>query len=136
METDAKRNETQAWLQKAFEDLQSANWLLTSPDALYNAVGFHSQQAAEKSLKAYLTWQEEPFGKTHSLVALVGSCLPYDPAFHNLRQAAITLTPFAVISRYPGDLPELTADEAAHAYTLARQVWDFILSQLPSSTHA
>jgi HEPN domain-containing protein len=48
---EATRLEIQAWLVKA-------------------------QQAAEKTLKAYLTWRDEPFEKTHSLVALVSKCLP------------------------------------------------------------
>lgn len=56
MSIEAKISETSAWLEKANQDLQSAKWLLGSPDALYNAVGFHCQQAAEKMLKAYLTW--------------------------------------------------------------------------------
>ncbi|MBL7164800.1 MAG: HEPN domain-containing protein [Anaerolineales bacterium] len=49
MVAEAKIEETRAWLQKAFQDLQSARWLLSSPDALYNTVGFHCQQAAEKN---------------------------------------------------------------------------------------
>jgi HEPN domain-containing protein len=132
---EAKIEETQAWLQKAFQDLQSAKWLLSSPDALYNAVGFHCQQAAEKTLKAFLTWQDEPFEKIHSLVALVGKCLPFDQDLQDLRQAAVTLTPYAVTFRYPGDLSELTPEEAERAYILAQQVWDFLIVKLPQETH-
>ena len=36
---EAKRLEIQAWLVKAQQDLRSAEWLVTSPDHLYNAVG-------------------------------------------------------------------------------------------------
>jgi HEPN domain-containing protein len=109
--------------------------LLSSPDALYNAVGFHCQQAAEKTLKAFLAWQDEPFEKTHSLVALVGKCLSFDQDFQGLRQAAVTLTPYAVAFRYPGDLPELTLEEAERAYTLAEKVWEFLILKLPQETH-
>jgi len=63
MADGAKIKETHAWLEKAKQDLQSAKWLLSSPDPLYNAVGFHCQQAAEKMLKAFLTWHDEPFEK-------------------------------------------------------------------------
>ena len=131
----AKRMEIQAWLVKAHQDLRSAEWLMSSPDRLYNAVGFHSQQAAEKSIKAYLTWRDETFEKTHSLVALVSKCLTYDSTFQELRQAATLLTPFAVTFRYPGELPELTADEAEQAIALSRQVWKLILSLLPSGIY-
>ena len=128
---EAKLYEIRAWLAKAWHDLQSAEWLMARPDPLCDAAGFHCQQAAEKTLKAYLTWCDEPFEKTHSLVALATKCLSFDASFEELRTAATTLTPYAVASRYPGDLLELTRAEAQVALALTRQVWDFILERLP-----
>lgn len=128
---EAKIQETRAWLTKAVHDLESAEWLLARSDPLREAAAFHCQQTAEKALKAYLTWQDEPFEKTHSLVALVGKCLPLDTSFKELRNAATTLTPYAVALRYPGDLPELTEEEAQQAVDLAREVWEFVLERLP-----
>ena len=119
-------------MNKAQQDLEAAAWLLESPQALNNAVGFHCQQAAEKVLKAYLTWQDEPFEKTHSLVALVGLCLKFTPDFNELRTAATLLTPYAVTTRYPGDLPEISTEEAVQALDLAKQTWEFILHHLPA----
>jgi len=72
--TNPKLDEARSWLIKASQDLDASAWLLESPQALYGTVGFHCQQAAEKTLKAYLTWHEQVFEKTHSLVALVGIC--------------------------------------------------------------
>lgn len=129
---EAKRDEIRAWIAKASQDLAAAEWLLASPEPLYGPVGFHSQQAAEKVLNAYLTWRDEPFEKTHSLVALVGKCLPFDAAFQALRTAAAALTPYAVTSRYPGDLADLTEAEAILAVELGRQVQEFVLKRLPS----
>ena len=128
---EAKLHEIRAWLAKAVHDLRSAEWLMARPDPLCDAAGFHCQQVAEKALKAYLTWRDEPFEKTHSLVALVAKCLQFDASFETLRAAATTLTPYAVASRYPGDLPELTEAEAQEALALAREVWDFVLERLP-----
>ncbi len=128
---EAKADEIWAWLRKALHDLQSAEWLLLRPDPLCNAAGFHSQQAAEKVLKAYLTWRDKPFGRTHSLVALIAMCVPFDASFETLRSAATTLTPYAVALRYPGDMPELTEAEAQEALRLAREVWKFVLYRLP-----
>jgi HEPN domain-containing protein len=128
---EAKAHEIRAWLAKAWHDLRSAERLLTGPDPLCDAAGFHCQQVAEKALKAYLTWRDEPFEKTHSLVALVARCLPLDASFEALRTAATTLTPYAVASRYPGDLPELTVAEAQEALALARKVWNFVMKRLP-----
>ena len=46
-------DETRAWLLRAAEDLAAAA-VLTAPATLRSAL-FHCQQAAEKSLKAFLT---------------------------------------------------------------------------------
>lgn len=127
--------EIQAWLLKAQHDLESAEWLLARAIPLCSAASFHSQQAGEKVLKAYLTWRNEPLERTHSLVALIARCLPFDASFDTLRYAATTLTPYAVASRYPGDLPDLTEGEAQEALTLALEIWEFVLSRLPPEVH-
>lgn len=129
--TNPKLDEVRSWLLKAHQDLDASAWLLESPQPLYGAVGFHSQQAAEKCLKAYLIWQEQVVEKTHSLVALVGMCLRFSTDFDVLRTAATTLTPFAVITRYPGDLPDISAHDAREALELAHQIWDTVLKHLP-----
>jgi len=74
---------------------------------------------------------DEPYEKTHSLVALVGICLRQPSDFNQLRTAVTTLTPYAVTTRYPGDLPEISQQEAKDALGLARQIWGFILDRLP-----
>jgi len=129
--TDPKLDEVHSWLIKAQQDLDASAWLLESPQALYGAAGFHCQQAAEKALKAYLTWHEQPFEKIHSLVALVGMCLKFSSSFDALRTAATNLTPFAVTTRYPGNLPDISAQEAREALDQARQIWNFVLARLP-----
>ena len=99
-----------------------------------DAVGFHCQQTAGKVLKAYLAWREVPVERTHSLVALVGKCLPFDNTFEDLRLAATSLTPYAVAARYPGSLPGLSHEEALEALSMARQVWNFVEDRLPPET--
>ena len=114
-------------------DLKSAERLLIGTRPLTDIAGFHCQQAAEKVLKAYLTWHEVVFPKTHSLVALIALCLELETKFETLRFAAITLTPYAVASRYPGGLTNLSSEEAAKALVLANQVWKFILARIPDT---
>ena len=133
--TNPKLDEVRSWLLKARQDLDAAAWLLASPHALYGVAGFHSQQAAEKVLKAYLTWQEHSFEKTHSLVALVGMCLNFSRDFDALRYAATMLTPFAVTTRYPGDLPDISPQEARDTLDQANLIWDFVLARLPEEVH-
>ena len=64
-------------------------------------------------------------------MALVGACLEFDESFQELREAATILTPYATTARYPGDLPELTIEEAEEAYKLSQQVWDVVIGLMP-----
>ncbi|MSV31449.1 MAG: HEPN domain-containing protein [Bryobacterales bacterium] len=60
--------ETRAWLAKAFDDLKSARVLANA--GLEGTALYHCQQSAEKRLKAFLTWHNQPFRKTHNLKEL------------------------------------------------------------------
>ena len=48
-----------------------------------------------------------------------------------LRSAATILTPYAITTRYPGDLPDISNQEASEALDFAQQTWWFILDRLP-----
>ena len=70
--SEARAIEAREWLAKAAEDLASAHVLIGSghlPGAL-----FFCQQAAEKSLKAFLTWHQRTFRRTHDLEELGKDC--------------------------------------------------------------
>ena len=55
-----------------------------------------------------------------------------DPALEpGLRQAA-PLTEYAWRFRYPGDLVEPSVEEASEALAIARDVFDSLLSRMPS----
>jgi HEPN domain-containing protein len=56
---NAKFAETRQWLIKSQRDLKAAYVLLNNEESLLDAVVYHCQQAAEKALKAYLTYQEQ-----------------------------------------------------------------------------
>ncbi len=53
--------ETTAWLAKAAQDLALAEHASTADPPFLAAIVFHAQQAAEKSLKAFLSWHSRPF---------------------------------------------------------------------------
>src|ERR1017187_2012106 len=74
--SDARARETREWLAKAYEDLASARVLIGSGH-IANAL-FFCQQAAEKSLKAFLTWHERAFRRTHDLEELGEACRAID----------------------------------------------------------
>jgi HEPN domain-containing protein len=119
------------WKYKAEQDVRSAEALLSQDPALLYPSCFHSQQAAEKYLKAYLTWRQVEFPKTHSIRELLSLVETVDEALATNLLSATALTPYGVDVRYPGDSPEPTQQEAEEAVALARKVRDSVLSVLP-----
>ncbi len=122
-------HEIQQWLLKSRRDLQAAELLFQNQ--LFDVVVYHCQQSAEKSLKAYLTYREVVFQKTHNLSVLLQGCLVFEPDFEILRVSAETLTPFATEFRYPGDVIEPSQDEAAEALEMADLILNFVVQLLP-----
>ena len=59
-----------AWLHKAQQDLQRIERCLAAKSPDVEDALFHCQQAAEKALKAFLTFHDQPFRKTHDLATL------------------------------------------------------------------
>lgn len=96
MELDPVRIEnTAAWLRKASQDLRRIDRCLADePPDIEDAL-FHCQQAAEKSLKAFLTWHDLPFRKTHDLNALGGQCKDLDSTLTSIVDQSDDLTPYA-----------------------------------------
>ena len=58
-----------AWLKKAENDLIAAENSVKIK--LYDIASFHAQQCAEKYLKAFLTYHEIEFEKTHAIEDLL-----------------------------------------------------------------
>ena len=120
------------WLGKADEDLKVAESLLAiEQDCPFATVCFHAQQAAEKYLKAFLTFRGVPFPKTHDLAELVavlpGSLvLPLTPAEIGL------LKRYAVETRYPGDWDPIGREDSENALRMSKQIRNLVRSQLPA----
>lgn len=87
------------WLLKADSDLTNAEICLEREQAL-DTVCFHAQQAAKKSLKAYLIAYDIEFPFVHNLEKLVELCAQHDAAFSTLKVKSQELTPYAVGLRY------------------------------------
>ena len=76
----ARVAETRGWLARASSDVRAAEHELRATPPLLDDIVFHCQQAAEKSLKGFLTWHDRPFRKTHSIEELGEQCLQVDPS--------------------------------------------------------
>lgn len=129
---EAVIEEAGRWLKKAKNDLRSARRLYTDEPPLLDTAVYHCQQAAEKSLKAFLALHEVALSKTHLLLPLLDQCLAHDSDFEILRDAAEILTPFATLFRYPGDMLEPAVEDVEEALTLAGMVVEFVLERMPT----
>ncbi len=121
--------ETQRWLAYAQKDLQAAKSLLTQPQDFSQQVCFLSQQAAEKSLKAALVFEQINFPFRHDL-DLLRNFLPQDWLIHQHVPDLSELSAWAVESRYPTRNEEPTLAEAQAALEMAQTVVDSIQQDL------
>jgi HEPN domain-containing protein len=128
---EARARDTRAWLVQAAKDLRRVQLLLAAAPPDVEGALFHSQQAAEKALKGFLTWHDIVFPRVHELGEIGRQCLQADPTLSDLVRRASSLTDYAVRFRYPGASYEPTLDEAQGAHAIARQVVEAILSRLP-----
>ncbi len=94
--------------------------------AFFSTIGFHCQQAAEKYLKAFLTWRQIEFPKTHDLSLLLGLISTAAPSLAESLEEVPELTSYGVEIRYPGDIPEIAKEDAIEAVDLAEKVREAI----------
>lgn len=112
--SDELTREVRRWLRFALEDLREAQRLADLPNVVPRHPAWLAQQAAEKALKAVLVFEQIAFPRTHNLSTLFNLI----PARWRLKDVAADLerlTEFAVESRYPADVPDITDEEARMA---------------------
>ncbi len=108
------------WLAKAEDDLAAARLILGGPLRSWDTSSFHSQQAAEKGLKAVLVRHQVNFRKSHDIAELLQLAEPLAPGVAAELAAAHALTTYAVDTRYPGLAPVTKAEAADHVDLAAR----------------
>lgn len=123
-------DEARRWLAVARKDLNAARMLLSAEPALS---AFHSQQAAEKAVKALLASRNVAFRKTHDITELGHQCAALEPPLDPILQQAADLTEYAVVFRYLDAPREPDEQEAREALDVAQQLFDAI-SSLTSQT--
>ncbi len=123
---DRKRTAVEHWLTKGENDLRAGHASLQANPPITEDVCFHSQQAIEKSLKAFLVEMGTEFPKTHDLTKLVRLCGKSDEAFLELITLVEGMTTYAVTERYPDDWREILLDEAQEAIGKAEKAVAFV----------
>lgn len=116
------------WMKKAEQDLKSARLLIAADEELYDTVCFHSQQVAEKALKALFVARNIEFPKTHNLLLLSNLLLDADVMKYN--EELEDLTKYAIESRYPGEYVEPSSEDAQKALNVAAEIFDLIKTKL------
>jgi HEPN domain-containing protein len=100
---NAHRIEARRWFSQAQADLEVVRTLQSGRH--YAAACFHSQQVAEKALKAVLYSQGGRVVLGHSVRELAQQCEAPDPAFAGVAGEAALLDQFYIPTRYPNGLP-------------------------------
>ena len=117
------------WLAYGDEDLRFARHGMTiENDTPYRLIAYHAQQCAEKYIKAYLIYQRIDFPNTHNISHLL-ELLPETERDNKLFNAE-ELTPFAVMTRYPGEDEPVAESEAKKAIEIASMVRKIIRAAL------
>jgi HEPN domain-containing protein len=86
-------------------------------------------------LKAFLTWHNQIFRKTHNLIELGESCAGIENELEPLLRSAAPLTQYASRFRYPGGAEEPSREEAEQALTKSQEVYEAILERVPKEVH-
>jgi HEPN domain-containing protein len=122
-QTNPKRipGSPEEWLSHAESDLKLALLAANYPQIIAGQVCFHAQQAAEKSIKAAMLLQGIEFPLTHDIEELLEIAENQGFLVSEEVQEAVHLTPYAVETRYPGYLEEITKDDVQAALRIAEQ---------------
>ena len=113
MSTEKNRAEASRWFRTGKDDLDTAEILKAHGKFAHSC--FHSQQAAEKAVKAVFYFEgDESWG--HSVKKLIddleGVNLAAYKAMENFSRSAMVLDRFYIPTRYPNGLPDITPDMA------------------------
>lgn len=126
------------WLKFVNDDIRSAEILLR--EGIFNMVCFHSQQAAEKSFKAFLRHHNQNIPFIHILEELCKRCIKIDPSFSQFMDDCMALDIFYQPTRYPeaptGSLPDgLPNKEQAEAtLQMAKNIFAFVRQRIPANS--
>ena len=118
------KEETKRWLAQVTEDMATAKDNLTLGH--HAAASFHSQQCAEKALKAYLIETRGELRKTHDLVDL--GTLAGMPSELLGRCEGLTLA--YIETRYPDQFTEYRQADAERDVAIAEAVREWVTEKI------
>jgi len=117
------------WIKKAEEDWEALMRLRSGKiSEIADIITFHSQQCAEKYLKALIQKNGKEPPRTHHLSILLDELISDYPELESLRVSCESLTPYSVNFRYPGE--ESSKEDAVEAIKLSRKIRKVIREKL------
>ena len=125
------------WLRRAASNLAKAGDASGVPEVLYEDLCFDAQQAAEKALKGVLVLKSVDFPKVHSISHLIHLLESNGVKVPSKVKKASILTEYAVSSRYPGIIEDVTRPEYLKAIRLAKDVvqWAAGMIEVKKDSH-
>ena len=114
----------------AENDLRAANLLKRNKHTLLLSA-FHSHQAIEKALKAFMLAQKGYAPDGHNIIFLCKTAAKVNSGFNDWIDECIALNNYYIQTRYPPDFP-LTIDKtsANNLAVMATDLYKFTLNEL------
>ena len=99
-------------------------------DILYEDLCFDCEQAVEKSLKALLVSIDLSFPRTHSISHLIELIEEQNIKVPDEIKDSISLTAYAVSTRYPGDFEPVDEQEYQEALEISDKVFNWVKAKI------
>ena len=117
----ADPSDPRAWLERARSNLLLAE-KGKRKGVMLEDLCFNAQQAAEKALKAVCLHHNLDFPKTHSISRLLDVLEAAGIKIPKQVQTADVLTQYAIQTRYPGPVEEITMEEYEESLAISARV--------------
>jgi HEPN domain-containing protein len=114
------------WRRKADHDRGMAKLAIDAHSEFSDGICFHSEQAAEKDLKAICILLNIDFKRIHDLAYLLDIINEKEPVDDNFYDFAEKLQQYAVEVRYPEMINDPTYEEAIEAYDISLKFRNFL----------
>lgn len=118
-----------AWIARADSNLLRTKIGRGIPGVFLEDLAFDAQQAVEKAFKALLVARRVSFPKTHDLTDLLNRLTSAGLSIPAALHSAVTLTSYAVRTRYPGG-QSITEEDYQAAVKIAEEVVAWVRVEL------
>jgi HEPN domain-containing protein len=123
------------WLRYAKSDLNTAKHMFVDVHPKETEIScYHSQQCAEKSLKAYLIARKTDPPYIHDLVELIRLCITQETSFSTIQSYCALLNPYGIQARYPNELA-IDDNITNQAINYAEKILEFCENKINDMCH-